>query len=191
MKIILITILVLALAFIAIIPVWGSTLPTISLEPTNQTMAPGQTFEVDVILDLGTDSRGAQFDLAFDCDILTCNSVTEGDLFSIGGTQPTYWNEPIIDNRGNGQILGAACVIINPSMPVSGSGVFATISFTTKTRGTSGLVLSNIVVSDAWGDAVEVIIINGSVTVGLEGDLNLDGRVNVLDMIIVGMNWTG
>ena len=163
----------------------------VSLSPPSQTVSLGQTFDVDVYVVLDTDSRGVQFDLTFDHNILTCNSVIEGDLFSLGGTQPTFWKEPIIDNRGNGQIIGAACIIVSPSIPVSGSGVFATISFTAKELGTTELVLSNVVVGDAEDNSIEVIISNGSITVNLEGDLNNDGRVNVLDMIILGINWTG
>ncbi|MCK5018855.1 MAG: hypothetical protein KAS32_17465 [Candidatus Peribacteraceae bacterium] len=169
------------------LPVGADT--TTSMSVSNQTVSEGETFEVDIFLVLDTDSRGAQFDLTFDHNILTCNSVIEGGLFSLDGTQPTYWNEPIIDNRGNGQILGAACVIISPSMPVSGSGVLATINFTAKELGTSELVLSNVVVGDVWANSVEVIVTNGSVIVELEGDVNSDGRVNILDMILVGIHW--
>ena len=114
--------------------------------------------------------------------------MAEGDFFSKDGTQPTYWKEPIIDNEA-GTVTGAACVILSPSTPVSGSGVFATISFTAKEVGTSELKLSNVKVGDAVGNALEVIITNGSVTVALEGDLNDDARVNILDMIIVGIHW--
>jgi len=161
----------------------------VSLSPPSQTVSLGQTFDVDVYVVLDTDSRGVQFDLTFDHNILTCNSVIEGDLFSLGGTQPTFWKEPIIDNRGNGQIIGAACIIVSPSIPVSGSGVFATISFTAKELGTSELELSNVIVGDTNGNPVEVIITSGSVTVGLEGDVNNDGKVNVLDMVLVGLHW--
>lgn len=164
---------------------------TISMSVPNQTVSLGETFEVDVYIVLDTDSRGAQFDLTFDHTILTCNSITEGDLYNLGNTQPTYWKEPIIDNAGNGQILGAACVIVSPSIPVSGSGIFATISFTAKEIGTSELILSNVIICDAEGNPIEVVVNNGSITVGLVGDLNNDGRVNILDMIILGANWTG
>ena len=164
---------------------------TTSMTIPDKTVSLGETFDVDVYLTLDTESRGAQFDLTFNHTILTCNSVTEGDLFNKGNTQSTHWNEPLVDNQGNGQILGAACVVVNPSIPVSGSGVFATINFTAKELGESELILSNIVVGDAWGNSVEVIIYNGSVTVGLEGDVNNDGRVNVLDMVLVGIQWGG
>jgi hypothetical protein len=122
----------------------------------------GQSFTADVYVVPDTAIAGAQFDLAFDHNILTCNSVTEGDLFNQGGTQPTQWRDPIIDNRGNGQIIGAACIIINPSMPVSGSGVLATISFTAKELGTSELVLSNVVIGDANGNPVSITVTSGS-----------------------------
>lgn len=188
-KLILTLTVLLGIVFLLGLPVGADT--TTSMSIPNQTVSLGETFDVDVYVVLDTESRGAQFDLTFDHNILTCNSVTEGDVFNQGGTQPTFWNEPIIDNRGSGQIIGAACAIISPSVPVSDSGVLATISFTAQEEGTSELILSNVVVGDTNGNPVEVIVTNGSVTVGLEGDLNSDGRVNILDMIILGANWTG
>lgn len=184
----LILTLILGLVLLAS-PVMASEVTSMSVP--NKTVSLGETFEVEVILTLETESRGGQFDLFFDHNILTCNRVTEGDLFNLGDTQSTHWNEPLIDNQGNGQIIGTACVIVSPSVPVSGSGVFATINFTANEVGTSELELYNVVVGDAGGNSIEVIITNGSITVGLEGDLNGDGKVNILDMIILGQQWGG
>jgi len=186
-KLILTLVLCVGMALLLGLPVVADS--TTSMSVSNQTVSPNETFDMDVYVVLDTDSRGAQFDLLFNCMLLTCNSVTEGDFYNLGGTQDTFWKEPIIDNQGNGQIIGAACVVISPSIPVSGSGVLATISFTAEALGISELELCNVVVGDADGNSVEVIITSGSITVGLEGDLNGDGRVNILDMIIVGIQW--
>ena len=190
-KPILTLVLVLGIVLLLGLPVGAGSATEVSISPSGQTISPGQTFDVNVYVTLDAESRGAQFDLFFDQEILTCNRVTEGDLFNKGNTQSTQWKEPIIDNQGNGQIIGAACVIVNPSIPVSDSGVFATLSFTAKALGTSELELCNVIVGDAEGNSIEVIVTNGSITVELEGDVNGDGKVNVLDMVLVGIQWGG
>ena len=103
----------------------------------------------------------------------------------------TYFSPGTIDNTA-GTITGVAGAITTPGQTVSSPGVFATIQMTAKSvEGTSLLDLSSVIVGDINGDPVSVMVSDGSVTVTLypDWDVNCDGHVNVLDMIRVGQHW--
>jgi hypothetical protein len=137
----------------------------VSMSPTSQTVAPGQTFDIEVLVDAkGAAIAGAQFDLSFDPSLLTAISVTEGNLLSQGGCD-TFFLPGKIDNVA-GTITGFACVIITPGGTVKSSGTLARITFSAgTTAGTSALTLSNVIVGNKAGTKQFVSVAMANVTV--------------------------
>jgi len=177
--------LISALFFPAII-VFAAPDTAVTVEPTPKKVGIGETFTVDIYVTPDTDIAGAQFDLSFTPSVITANSVTEGNLLSPGGS--TYFDEGTINN-GAGTITDVAGVI-TAAASVSSPGTFATISFTAGTTvGTSPLDLSNVIVGNPSGEPVATTVTDGSVTVYADWDVNMDGSVNVFDMILVGDHW--
>lgn len=82
----------------------------------------------------------------------------------------TYFNTSTIDNV-TGTIQIVAGVINTPGQAESSVGPFAIITLTTGTRGrTSPLNLSNLVVGDINGQAVDMGVISGQVTINQSED---------------------
>jgi len=126
----------------------------ISLSPASQSVYCGKTFDVTVNIDTQTPSRGWQLDLSFDPDLLTANSVAEGDFLSDWADNNSCSTVSIgqmaIDNSA-GTISDIGYFITGSTTGgASGSGNLCTISFTAKdTEGTADITLSNAVVSDS------------------------------------------
>jgi len=136
----------------------------VMVEPASKVVSIGETFTVDIVVDPDTDIAGAQFGLSFDPSVVTANGVTEGNLLSQGGAS-TYFMSGIIDNVA-GTITGVFGAITADGETLSQSGIFATISFTAGTAvGTSALDLTDVIVGDLQGQAVDIEVTDGSVTV--------------------------
>jgi len=160
----------------------------VMVQPISKAVGIGEDFTVDIFVDPDTDIAGAQLRLSFDPSVVTANSVTEGNLLSQGGAS-TYFMTGTIDNVA-GTITNVAGATAIPGASVSQSGTFATVSFTAGTAvGTSALDLSNVIVGNLQGQAVAIIVSDGSVTVCPDWDVNLDLSANVLDMILMGQHW--
>lgn len=145
------------------------TLPrvTVSISPTSQTVAPEQTFTVDVLVEPAVAIAGAQFNLSFDSELVTAISVTEGNLFNQGGCG-TFFLPGTIDNVA-GTITDVVCVIIEPGGTVSGPGTLATVTFSAGTTpGTSPVHLGIVIVGDKEGHLVTDEPLDGSVEVSAE-----------------------
>jgi hypothetical protein len=160
----------------------------VTVEPANKVVGIGDTFTVDVFVDADTEIAGAQFNLNFDALVVTANDVTEGALLSQGGAS-TFFMTGTIDNVA-GTITSVAGATAIPGASVSGSGTFATVSFTAGTAvGTSALDLTNVIVGNLTGQPVAMTVSDGSITICPDWDVNLDESVNVLDMTLVGQHW--
>jgi hypothetical protein len=152
---------------------------TLGFKPVNTALADGPTavsvsvpggvnagaqFTVDIIVTPGTAIAGAQFNLAFNPSLVTASNVAQGNLLSQGGAS-TYFNPGTINNTA-GTITGVAGAITTPGQSVSAGGTLATITMTASTQGgTSALTLSGVVVGDINGQAVEISVTDGQITV--------------------------
>jgi hypothetical protein len=160
----------------------------VMVEPASNKVGIGDTFTVDIFVNPDTAIAGAQFNLSFDVSVVTANDVTEGNLLSQGGA-PTFFMSGTINNVA-GTITNVAGAVAARGETVSQPGTFATVSFTAGTAvGTSALDLSNVIVGNLQGQAVPIIVSDGSVTVCPDWDVNLDLGINVLDMVLVGQHW--
>ena len=150
----------------------------------------GLSFPVAVTVEGATNLAGFQFGISFNPAILEVVKVEEGTLLPDVGT--TYWLEPKIDNA-NGTITGIVSVRTGEG-GAAGSGTLATITFKAIGTGAGYIKLQNVVLSNSKGQSVPVTPLDGSVTVveppaeSPPWDVNRDGKVDVLDMVLVADN---
>jgi hypothetical protein len=152
------------------VDVQGGLGTILQLQPSSQNVEAGDTFTIDVYVQNAVNLYGVQFDLDYDENLLTLDSVM-GDPELFGGgfddsnsLSHNYDQPGIIDNyfiiRGGGQ--GA-----------TGSGKVATITFTVNAlaSGVNNLALSNLFLSDPDSISLSASNVLGtSVTVGYCGD---------------------
>jgi hypothetical protein len=156
-----------------------STVTSLSINPPTINLTPGAT--VTVSLDLSTDktTRGSQFGLAFNPQIIQVQSVDEGTFYSNwasthSGASTTVFPAWAIDNTAGTVSVGN--VLITGGPPTggpTGSGTFATITLKALGSGTSPLTLVNPDVSglDQAGIPTSIqglIVNNGQIVVGAQ-----------------------
>ena len=145
----------------------------------------GDTFTFDVRAESVSDLAGWQFDIAFDPTVLEAVGVSEGDFLQTdGGT--TFFQGGRIDNAA-GKITGLIAGRISEG-GVSGSGSVLQVRFKAKSEGDTRVALQNFLFGTSTGDSIPAgpQEIRFTVKVRLAtGDVNRDGIVNILDLILV------
>ena len=142
------------------------------------------TFTLDIRAKDIYDMAAWQFDIAFDPAILEAINVTEGDFLKMGST--TLFQSGTIDNV-NGKITGLSAIRLS-TRGVSGTGTLLQVTFKAKSGGETRLVLQNFEFGAITGDAIPAgphevrITVEGRLATG---DVNRDGRVSILDLILV------
>ena len=128
-----------------------------------------------------------QFDIAFDPLLLEAIEVRKGYfLESEGGT--TFFQNGAIDNQ-SGKIIGLSEVEPNGNS-VSGTGLLLTVTFLAKAGGKTQVTLNNF----RFGDSIGQSIPTGphETTISVKGklawDVNGDGQVNILDIVLVAQD---
>ena len=143
------------------------------------------TFSFDVRAESISDLAGWQFDIAFDPAVLEAIEVSEGDFLKTdGGT--TFFQSGRIDNAA-GKITGLIAGRISEG-GVSGSGSVLQVKFKAKSGGETGLTLQNFEFGSNTGENIPAGPLEIHITVEerlLTGDVNRDGRVSILDLILV------
>jgi hypothetical protein len=141
------------------------------ISPTTQTVDPGDSFNVVVMIDTDTQTRGAQCDVSFDPSLVHVGSVTEGTFYSSWASSNgggTYWQPPTVDNVA-GTITGAAVAVTGaPGAGPTGTRDFIEIQMTALTGvdGTSAITLANALIGDIDGDPLSFDVEDGEVIVG-------------------------
>ena len=145
----------------------------------------GDTFTLDIRAENITDLAGWQFDIAFDPAALETLNVSEGDFLKTGGST-TFFQGGSIDNAG-GKITGLNAARLN-AQGVTGTGSLLQVNFKAKSGGETKLMLQNF----QFGSVTGGIIPAGphEITITVEGrlatgDVNRDGQVTILDLILV------
>ena len=141
------------------------------------------TFEIraENVLDLG----GWQFDIAFDPALLEAVSVSEGGFLKTDGGS-TFFQEGRIDNA-SGKITGVKSALLADS-GVSGSGAILQMKFKAKSEGETKVVLQNFKFGSFSGENISAGPLEVTLTVEGRlptGDVNRDGGVDILDLILV------
>ncbi len=162
--------------------------PGVGYTLSETTIHVGDTFALDTSAENVLDLAGWQFDIAFDPTILEAVSVNEGNFLKTGGAT-TFFQKGTIDNTA-GKITGLSSASLSGD-GVSGTGVLLSVTFSAKEDGRTHLALHNFQLGDVTGipisagpHEVEIVIEDQLAT----GDVNRDGQVSILDMILVARN---
>ena len=145
----------------------------------------GDTFTLDISAETVIDLAGWQFDIAFDPSILEAVNVSEGNFLKTGGST-TFFQGGSIDNAA-GKITGLSAAQLS-AQGVSGTGSVLQVRFNAKSAGETDLVLQNFEFGAITGESLPAgphqtrIVVEGRLATG---DVNRDGRVSVLDLILI------
>ena len=145
----------------------------------------GDTFTLNIRAENIADFAGWQFDIAFNPAALEALNVSEGDFLKTGGST-TFFQGGSIDNTA-GKITGLNAARLS-TQGVSGTGTLLQVNFKAKAAGETELALRNFEFAASTGDSIPAgpheirITIEGQLTTG---DVNRDGRVSILDLVLV------
>ena len=145
----------------------------------------GDTFTFDVRADNVSDLAGWQFDIAFDRAALEAIEVSEGDFLKADG-ESTFFQGGRIDNT-SGKITGLNAARLG-DRGASGSGSLLQVEFKAKSTGETRLALGNFEFGSITGEIIPAgpteiyFTVEGRLATG---DVNRDGRVSILDLILV------
>ena len=159
--------------------------PAVSYSLTRVPIHVDDTFTMDIVAEGVFELAGWQFDLAFDPAVLEVEGVREGDfLKSDGGA--TFFQSGRIDNSA-GKITGLIAGRISEG-GASGSGSLLQVEFTAISEGETELALENFEFGSITGANIPASPLEIRITVEerlVTGDVNRDGRVSILDLILV------
>ena len=145
----------------------------------------GDTFTLDIHAENVSDLAGWQFDIAFDPAALEAISVSEGDFLKMDGGS-TFFQSGSIDNTA-GKIGGLSAARLSGG-GASGTGTLLQVRFKAKSAGETELALQKFQFGSTTGDSIPAgpheirITLEERLTTG---DVNRDGVVSILDLILV------
>ena len=145
----------------------------------------GDTFTLDIRAENVTDLAGWQFDIAFDPAALEAVDVTEGDFLKTDGGS-TFFQGGSIDNTA-GKIGGLSAARFS-TQGASGTGTLLQVRFKAKSAGETELALQKFQFGSVTGDSIPAGPHEIRITVEerlTTGDVNRDGVVSILDLILV------
>ena len=146
------------------------------------------TFTLHINAEKVTDLSGWQFDLTFDPDVLEAVKVNEGDFLKKGGGT-TFFQRGTVNNA-MGKISGMSAALISDS-GVTGTGTLLSVIFKAKADGNSQMALHNFQLGSSTGEAIPADVNDFTITVisKPKWDVNADGQVSVLDLILVARHF--
>ena len=149
----------------------------------------GDTFTLDFKAENVIDLAGWQFDITFDPAVLEAIEVNEGDFLKSGGGA-TFFQKGAIDNT-TGKITGLNATRFNED-GATGTGTLLSVVFLAKAEGDTQLTLNNFQLGSTTGEPIAIALHEVVITIERQlatGDINRDGQVNVLDMILVSRHF--
>ena len=189
----------------------------VKVTPSQDIVQPGEEFTVGIEVIPGTDVNiaGVQLNILFSQEALRVDSVQEGDLLNQTGVQTYFMGGTI----GPSSVVNMAGVIIGPGENVTSPGIFAILNCTALNAGKmSNFQLQNVIVGDKEANSLPLespdihqVTVAALYDINLDGlvdfadlalvyqafgntggreDVKQDGRVNILDMILVAQNIT-
>ena len=163
----------------------------VRVEPDCQTVLKGEIFSVNVTVypEESEEILGAQYDLYYNNTLLNVTSQTKGSFLSHDGAS-TY----TIVNKFNNTLGKTQYGEVRTGVPygVTIPGVLATITFQAiaEVDGISEVRLDKVKISDPDGNPISANVTSGNVSVkiGICGDVNDDGSVNMDDVMTLWYN---
>ena len=166
---------------------------TFSAEATLVELNSTFTFNIDALF--VRNLTGWQCGISFDPNLLEAIEVTEGNFLSSDATQ-TFFTEGSIDNE-SGLITGFNVLRLDGT-GLNGSGPLLSIKFKAKKVGKVIFTPSNCTLGDSDGielpsvvPSLEIEIVEElptpeeNIFTGPKWDINMDGKINILDLIVV------
>ena len=156
----------------------------LSFSTTTTNVHVGDTFMLHLNSEKVTDLAGWQFDIVFDPTVLEALEVSEGNFLKReGGT--TFFRQGRIDNAA-GKITGLSSALISEK-GVSGTGTLLSVTFSAKAAGETQVTLRDFEFGSINGKVIPVVPYEIVINVGDQPawDVNQDGRINILDLILV------
>ena len=151
------------------------------------------TFNIDALF--VRNLTGWQCGISFDPNLLEAIEVTEGNFLSSDATQ-TFFTEGSIDNE-SGLITGFNVLRLDGT-GLNGSGPLLSIKFKGKKVGKVIFTPSNCTLGDSEGVELPSVVPNLKIEIveelptpeeniftGPKWDVNMDGKINILDLIVV------
>ena len=154
---------------------------TLSISPSSvASPAVGKQLEFSLNITGGESVAGYEATVQFDTAALRYVSSANGDFLPAGA----FFVEPVVE--GNLVKLNAASL----AGESSGDGTLATLTFEVIAVKASTLTLSDVLLSNNAGESSVPQVENAQITesTGLKGDVNGDGIVNILDLVLVASN---
>ena len=154
--------------------------------PIEQVRA-GEIFKLNLHLDGFVPLEGWELDIAFTAGVLVALQVDEGTYFSLNnGCGQSVFQGGTIDNAagritGVNMELGADCF--------HAGDVLLSVTFQAQTAGKGELSLHNVDLRTLFNLEVDIGIHSLEIVVESDYDLNGDGLVNILDLVLVGQNF--
>ena len=181
----------------------------------------GDTFSLLLNANGVTDLAGWQTDIAFDSDVLEAVEVSQGDFLNVK-IGDTFFLKGTIDNTA-GKITGISAAKLKGGG--SGTGALLLVTFKAKAVGETRVTFSNFFAGASSGESIlsgvpEIVItiedrkypawdvnqdglvnvldlilvaghLGSDASVNRQSDVNGDGTINVLDLIVVAQNFGG
>jgi len=122
--------IVLVSFFFFLFPIFlSASAASLQLDPVTVSTPSGETFEIKVNVDAGTDNvKSADAWISYDPTVLQAETVTDGTFFSAVNKD--------LSTSGKAYVSG---MVDDPTKPVTGKGTIATITFKALTDGTDTL----------------------------------------------------
>lgn len=153
-------------AALLVMPYEAEAAAIVSISPVSFDVEVGESFVVDIAIEGVEDLYAFQFDLSFSPSILRADDLLEGAFLTAGGG--TFFIPGIIDDV-LGTISFTASSLLGPGPGVTGSGVLATLRFTSLAAGVSPIALSGAILLDSGLADIDFVSADGAVTVREDG----------------------
>ena len=165
----------------------SSTYSSVVYIEMNQAVRKGDSFLCRARVENITDVAGFSFDVVFDPAVLEAVEVKEGSFLS--NSVGTYWSEPDINNTA-GVIAGIVSAGMG-SGSIGGDGTLAIITFKAIGSGETYIRLQDVKMSSPDAEPIPITVLSASITVAayLAWDVNKDGEVDILDIVLVGQHF--
>ena len=158
--------------------------PGVGFTVSETSLLAGDTFTLQLNAEYITNLAGWQTDITFDPNILEAVEATEGGFLKTEDGN-TFFQDGTIDNT-KGKITDLFSARIAET-GVSGTGTLLSVTFRAKAGGETQVTLENFEFSSMSGEIIPIVPPNITITVGEYPayDVNQDGRVSVVDLVLV------
>jgi hypothetical protein len=142
---------------------------SVTIEPATRSVQPGESFQVDIVVDTSTPTRGIQFGMTYDPKLVQIDQVLPGPFYQ--AWSDTHGAQgaavlPFQPQNGNGRLgVGAIVLLGGPEDGPTGRGAVMSIRMTARegAAGRLSLLLTDVIVSSAQAESIPDVTWRGGV----------------------------